>query len=84
VVGHQPRPRCLAPREPPVGSLRPPSFREPPAGPLRPPGTPATLRPYATGSHWAKPQARSPVGVGRPKCPANKNNDKIYQNEAVK
>jgi hypothetical protein len=27
----------------------------------------------------AKPQEKPPIGVERPKCLANKNNDKIYQ-----
>jgi hypothetical protein len=37
------------------------------------------LQPSPTSAHHAKPQERPPVGVGRPKCLANKNNDKIYQ-----
>jgi hypothetical protein len=77
VVGHQPPgPQVVgplwppAPREPPAGSLRSLAPQEPPAGPLWP---------AATGPHRSKPQERPPVGVRRPKCPANKNNDKIYQ-----
>ena len=75
--GHQPcrtlaaRPlQPLAPREPHAGPLRPLAPREPPAGPLQP---------SAADPHRSKPQERPPVGVGRPKCPTNKNNDKIYQ-----
>jgi hypothetical protein len=78
VAGHQPRPQRPAPREPPTGSLRPPAPREPRAGPLRHPVTLATLRPSAAGPHHSKPKERPSVGVGRLKCPANKNNDKIY------
>jgi hypothetical protein len=29
--------------------------------------------------HHAKPQETPLIGVGRSKCPTNKNNDKIYQ-----
>jgi hypothetical protein len=76
MASHQPRPRRPAPWEPPAGLLRPPSPQEPPAGPLHPP---AMLRPSAAGPHRGKPQARPPVSVRRPKCPANKNNNKIYQ-----
>jgi hypothetical protein len=60
----------LAPREPPIGPLRPPAPREPPATPLSP---------SAVSPHHSKHQERPPVGVGRPKCPMNKNNNKIYQ-----
>jgi hypothetical protein len=63
VTSHSPPPRPLTPREPPTGPLHPP----------------ATLRPSAARPHRSKPQERPPVGVGRPKCPVNKNNDKIYQ-----
>jgi hypothetical protein len=76
VAGHQPHPRRSAHWEPPTGSLHPPAPQEPSAGPLRPP---ATLQPSAIGPHHSKPQERPPVGVDRPKCLANKNNDKIYQ-----
>jgi hypothetical protein len=93
VAGHQPHPRCRAPQEPPVGLLHPPAHREPPAGPLRALAMSVTLQPSAAGllraltmlrpsaddPHHSKPQERPPVGVGRPKCPTNKNNDKIYQ-----
>jgi hypothetical protein len=79
VAGHQPPPRPSAPREPPVGPLRPMAPREPPARPLRPPATPATLQPSAAGPRRSKSQERSPVSIGRLKCFANKNNDKIYQ-----
>jgi hypothetical protein len=78
VAGHQP-PRPPAPQEPPTGSLRPPAPREPPGGLLRPPTMPAMLRPSAAGPHSSKPQERPPINDRRPKCPANKNNDKIYQ-----
>jgi hypothetical protein len=76
VVGHQPHPRRPAPREPPAGSLHPPVPQEPPTGPLR---APDTLQPSAAGPHRSKPQERPPVGVGRLKRPANKNNNIIYQ-----
>jgi hypothetical protein len=86
VAGHQP-PRPLAagplqppaPRENPAGSLQTSTTREPPAGSLRPPTTPAKLQPSAAGPRRSKPQERPHVSVGRPKCTANKNNDKIYQ-----
>jgi hypothetical protein len=92
VAGHQPHPRRLAPREPPDGSLRRPAPREPPAGslrcttpqeplagPLRHPAMLVTLRPSAARPHHTKPQERPPISVGWLKCPANKNNNKIYQ-----
>jgi hypothetical protein len=90
VAGHQLHPRHLAPWEPPARSLHPPAPQEPLAGPLRalamlqlsaarPLRAPTTLQPSATGPHRSKPQERPPVDVGRPKCPANKNNNKIYQ-----
>jgi hypothetical protein len=79
VAGHQPRPRRLVPWEPPAGSLHPPALREPPAGPLRAPATLTTLRPSADVPHHSKPQERPPIGVGKLKWPANKNNDKLYQ-----
>jgi hypothetical protein len=78
VAGHQP-PQPLAPRAPPSRSLRPSAPREPPGGLLRPSPTPTTLLSSAIGPRHSKPQERPPVGVKRPKCPANKNNDKIYQ-----
>jgi hypothetical protein len=59
--------RPLTPREPPTRPLRLLTPREPPAG---------LLWPSATGPHRSKPQERSHVGVRRPKCPVNKNNDK--------
>jgi hypothetical protein len=71
MAGHQPRPRRSAPQEPPAGSLRSTAPQEPPA-------TPAMLQPPAC-PHRAKPQEKPPIGVGRPKCPTNKNNDKIHQ-----
>jgi hypothetical protein len=37
------------------------------------------LWPSTVGLYHSKPQERPPVGVRRPKCPANKNNDKIYE-----
>jgi hypothetical protein len=37
------------------------------------------LQPSAAGPYHSKPQERPHVGVRRLKCPANKNNDKIYQ-----
>jgi hypothetical protein len=37
------------------------------------------LQPSPTGPHHAKQKERPLGGVGRPKCPTNKNNDKIYQ-----
>jgi hypothetical protein len=37
------------------------------------------LWPSPAGPHLAMPQERPPVGVGRLKCPTNKNNNKIYQ-----
>jgi hypothetical protein len=76
VAGHQPHPQRPAPQDPPARSLHPPAAREPLTGPLRPL---ATLRPSATGPHRSKPQEKIHVGVRRPKCDANKNNDKIYQ-----
>jgi hypothetical protein len=79
VAGHQCHPQRPTPREPPARSLHPPAPREPPAGPLRAPAMPAMLQPSATGPRLSKPQERPPVGVNRPKCPANKRNDKIYQ-----
>jgi hypothetical protein len=79
VASHQPRPRHPTPQEPTAGSLPRPAPREPPAGLLRASTTPAMLRPFAAGPHRSKPQERPPVDVGRPKCPTNKNNDKIYQ-----
>jgi hypothetical protein len=79
VFVHQPHPRHPAPQEPPAGSLRPPAPQEPLTGPLRPSTTPATLRPSIAGPRRSNSQDRPHVGVGRPKCPANKNNDKIYQ-----
>jgi hypothetical protein len=75
VAGH-PHPRTSSPTEPLAGPLRPLAPREPPAGSLRP------LAPQETPArmpHLSKPQERSPVGVGRLKCPSNINNDKIYQ-----
>jgi hypothetical protein len=75
VAGHQP-PRMSSPGEPPAGPLQPPPPRGPLAGPLRPP---AMLQPSVDGSHRAKPQERPPIDVGRLKCPAYKNNNKIYQ-----
>jgi hypothetical protein len=92
VTGH-PRPQpprtraSPAPREPPAGPHRPPAPQEPSAGPLRPPapreppiGPPAApLLPSVVGPHHSKPQERYHVSVGRSKCPANKNNNKIYQ-----
>jgi hypothetical protein len=76
-----------APQEPPAGPLQPPASHEPSVGPLRPTtcreppsGPPAApLLSSVVGPHRSKPQERPSVGVGRPKCPANKNNDKIYQ-----
>jgi hypothetical protein len=52
----------------------PPAPREPPVGPPA-----APLLTSATDPHRSKPKERSPIGVERPKCPTNKNNDKIYQ-----
>jgi hypothetical protein len=86
VAGHQP-PQMSSPMEPPTGTLQPPAPRSPPVGPLQPSaprephaGMPtAMLRPSAVDPHHSKPHERPPVGVGRPKCPANKNNNKIYQ-----
>jgi hypothetical protein len=63
-----------APREPPAGLLRPLAPREPPAGPPT-----ALLPPSAADPRHSKPQERPPIGVRRPKCLVNKNNDKIYQ-----
>jgi hypothetical protein len=79
VAGHQLHPRPLAPQEPPAGSLRHLAPREPNAGPLRSLATTAMLRPSAAGPRHSKPQEKPPVSVKRPKCPANKNNNKIYQ-----
>jgi hypothetical protein len=80
VAGHQPPP---APQEPLAGPLSPLAPREPPIGPRRPPAPWAPpagpLQPSATGPHHSKPQERPHVCVERWKCPANKNNDKIYQ-----
>jgi hypothetical protein len=39
---------------------------------------PVTLRPSPAGPRRAKPQERLPIDVGRPKFPANKNNDKTF------
>jgi hypothetical protein len=60
----------LAPREPPAGPLLHPAPQKPPAAPL-----PQSI---ASPRH-SKPQQRPHVGVGRPMCPAKKNNDKIYR-----
>jgi hypothetical protein len=72
VAGH------LCPQPP--RTRAPPTPREPPAGPLRPlaPQEPPT-GPSAIGPHRSKPQERSPISARRPKFPANRNNDKIYQ-----
>jgi hypothetical protein len=40
---------------------------------------PAMLRASPVGPRHAKPQERPPVGVGRMKCPTDKNNDKLYE-----
>jgi hypothetical protein len=81
---HHPQPpRMRSPLEPPTGPLRTPAPQEPPTGLLRspaprePPAAPLPLS--ATAPRRSKPQERPPVGVGSPKCPVNKNNDKIYQ-----
>jgi hypothetical protein len=75
MAAHQPHPRRSAPREPPARPLQPPAPRA-----LREPrATPTTLRASPAGPCRAKPQERPHVGVGRTKCPTNKNNDKIYQ-----
>jgi hypothetical protein len=76
VASHQSHPRRPASREPPAGSLRPSAPWEPPTEPLRPP---TMLRSSTTGPCHSKPHERPPIGVGRAKCLANKNNDKIYQ-----
>jgi hypothetical protein len=55
---------------------RPPAPQESPAGPLRPP---TMLQPFVASPRCSKTQEMTPIGVGRPKCPTNKNNDKIYQ-----
>jgi hypothetical protein len=39
---------------------------------------PVRLQPSPAGPRRAKPQERLPIGVGRPKFPANKNNDKTF------
>jgi hypothetical protein len=85
VAGH-PRPhphRTRTPLEPHIGPLWPPTPREVPAGPLRPPSPgkppPTPLSPSAAAPHQLKPQERPSIAVKRPKFPANKNNDKIYQ-----
>jgi hypothetical protein len=39
----------------------------------------ATLQPSLAGPCHAEAQEWPPIGVERPKCPAKKNNDKIYQ-----
>jgi hypothetical protein len=79
MVGHQPHPQCLAPREPSARLLRPPSPQEPPARARGPPAMSTRLWPSPAGPHHAKPQVRPPIDVGRMKCHANKNNDKMYQ-----
>jgi hypothetical protein len=89
MAGH-PRPqppRMRSPPEPPVGPLQPPAPQGAPVGPLQPPapceplaGPPSVLLPsFAAAPHRSKPQESPLIAVERPKCPANKNNDKIYQ-----
>jgi hypothetical protein len=72
MAGH-PRPhphRMRTPLEPPIGPLRSPAPRKPPTTPLPP---------FGVAPRDSKPQERPPIAVGRPKCLANKNNNKIYQ-----
>jgi hypothetical protein len=73
MAGHQPHPRFSAPLEPLAGPLRASAtlatLRPSATGPLR---TLGMLRPSAADPHRSKPQERSPIGVGRLKCPANK------------
>jgi hypothetical protein len=78
--------RHPAPWDPPARLLQPLAPREPVAAPL-PPSVAAPHWPWDLLLLWlagptlshSRPQERPPVAIERSQCPANKNNDTIYQ-----